>query len=182
MTESGEELDMIVGGDVQDFAHEEDLPLGVIDLTILNKNTIRVTYHPKIVGARDLLSNPFFQSAKLAPLQLFPDRFGQSSCPHDVRDDAFVSSIDYTRPYFSLGSARSMKFFMEQFHWGLLQSFRPLLLDPLYRRSQGSHFLTNDRDGSSHRSEYHYGMGLFGYRICLSSSRKTVVDWRILRN
>lgn len=72
MTESGEELDMIVGGDVQDFAHEEDLPLGVIDLTILNKNTIRVTYHPKIVGARDLLSNPFFQSAKLAPLAALP--------------------------------------------------------------------------------------------------------------
>lgn len=72
MTEPGEELDMIVGGNVQDFAHEEDLPLGVTDRTILNKNTIRVTYHPKIVSARDLLSNPFFQSAKLAPLAALP--------------------------------------------------------------------------------------------------------------
>ena len=65
--QSGQELDMIVGGNVQYFAHEEDLPLGVTDLTALNKNTIRVTYHPKIVGARELLADPFFRSAKLAP-------------------------------------------------------------------------------------------------------------------
>ena len=72
MTQSGEELDMIVGGDLRDFAHEEDLPLGVADLTVLNKNTIRVTYNPKIVGARDLLSNPFFRLAKLAPAAARP--------------------------------------------------------------------------------------------------------------
>lgn len=64
--QSGQELDMIVGGNVQDFAHE-DLPLGVTDLTVLNKNTIRVTYHPKIVGARELLADSFFRLAKLAP-------------------------------------------------------------------------------------------------------------------
>ena len=67
MTLSGEELDLIVEGNVQDFAKEEDLPLGVTDLTVLNKNTIRVVYHPRIVGARDLLSNPFFRLATLAP-------------------------------------------------------------------------------------------------------------------
>jgi Cu2+-exporting ATPase len=72
ITQSGEELDMIVGGNVQDFAHEEDLPLGVADLTVLSKNTIRVIYHPKIVGARDLLSSPFFRLAKLAPIVARP--------------------------------------------------------------------------------------------------------------
>jgi heavy metal translocating P-type ATPase len=66
MTQSGQELDMIVSGNVQDFDHE-DLPLGVTDLTALNKKTIRVTYHPKIVGARELLADPFFRLAKLAP-------------------------------------------------------------------------------------------------------------------
>jgi Cu2+-exporting ATPase len=64
--QSGQELDMIVGGNVQDFAYK-DLPLGVTDLTVLNKNIIRVTYHPKIVGARELLADPFFRLAKLAP-------------------------------------------------------------------------------------------------------------------
>ncbi|KAH8773375.1 P-type ATPase-like protein [Hyaloscypha sp. PMI_1271] len=72
MIQSGQELDMIVGGNVQDFAHKEDLPLGVTDLTVLNKNTIRVTYHPKIVGARELLADPFFRSAKLAPSAVRP--------------------------------------------------------------------------------------------------------------
>jgi copper chaperone CopZ len=67
MIQSGEELDMIVGGNVQNFATEEDPPLGVTDLTVLGKNTIRITYHPKIVGARELLSNPFFRLAQLAP-------------------------------------------------------------------------------------------------------------------
>ncbi|KFY95584.1 hypothetical protein V500_02708 [Pseudogymnoascus sp. VKM F-4518 (FW-2643)] len=67
MTQLGEGLDMIVDGNVQDFAHGEDFPPGVTDLTVLNKDTIRVTYDPKIVGARDVLSNPFFRFAKLAP-------------------------------------------------------------------------------------------------------------------
>jgi Cd2+-exporting ATPase len=67
MIQSGEELDLIVGGNLQDFAHEEGLPLGITDLTVLGKNTIRVTYHPNIIGARELLSNPFFRLAKLAP-------------------------------------------------------------------------------------------------------------------
>jgi heavy metal translocating P-type ATPase len=66
IVQSGQELDMLVGGNVQDFDHE-DLPLGVTDLIVLNKNTIRVTYHPKIVGARELLADPFFRLAKLAP-------------------------------------------------------------------------------------------------------------------
>lgn len=66
MIQSGQELDMIVGGNVLDFAHEEDLPPGVANLTVLDKNTIRVAYHPKIVGARELLAHPIFRLAKLA--------------------------------------------------------------------------------------------------------------------
>lgn len=67
MTQSGQDLDIIVSGNVQEFACKEDLPFGVTELTVLDKNTIRVTYHPEVVGARDLLSNPFFRLTKLAP-------------------------------------------------------------------------------------------------------------------
>ena len=67
MRQSGEELDIIVGGNVQDFVDKEDSPSGVTNIIALNKNTVRVTYHPQTAGARELLSNPFFQSGKLAP-------------------------------------------------------------------------------------------------------------------
>lgn len=71
ITQLGEELDMIVGGNVQDFC-QKDLPFGVTDLKVLNKNAIRVTYHPEMVGARDLLLNPFFRFIKLAPARARP--------------------------------------------------------------------------------------------------------------
>ncbi|KAH8674805.1 P-type ATPase-like protein [Tricladium varicosporioides] len=67
MTQSGEELDLVVSGNTQDYVDVDDLPIGVTDLTILSNNTIRITYHPKIIGARELLSQPFFQSPKIAP-------------------------------------------------------------------------------------------------------------------
>lgn len=67
MIQSGQELDMTVRGNVQDFALEKDFPLGITDLTILDKGTIRVNYDPKIIGARELVADPFFRSAELAP-------------------------------------------------------------------------------------------------------------------
>lgn len=70
-TGAGEELDLIVDGNAQDFSLRE-LPSGVTNLSILNKNIIRVTYHPKILGARDLIASSFFRSAKLAPVVASP--------------------------------------------------------------------------------------------------------------
>jgi len=58
-------LELIVEGDAGDFQH--NWPPGVVDLTILSLDRIRISYNPKIIGARDLLSNPFFRLAKLAP-------------------------------------------------------------------------------------------------------------------
>ncbi|KAF8863868.1 copper-translocating P-t [Acephala macrosclerotiorum] len=66
MTQSGQNLDMIVSN-MQDFVGKCVLPPGVTDLSILNKNTIRVTYQPNIVGARELLADPCFRGAKIAP-------------------------------------------------------------------------------------------------------------------
>jgi copper chaperone CopZ len=61
-------LDMTLDGGVRDLAENEDRPFGVTDLIILNKTMIRVIYDPDTIGARDLLSNSFFQGAKLSPV------------------------------------------------------------------------------------------------------------------
>jgi heavy metal translocating P-type ATPase len=67
MTQSGHELDLTVDGLASEFT-AKDLPAGVSDIAVLDTHTIRVTYQPKLVGARDLMSDPFFQSATLAPV------------------------------------------------------------------------------------------------------------------
>jgi Cd2+-exporting ATPase len=67
MTRTGQDLDLIVDGSIENFCLKK-LPVGVRDINVLDKATIRVTYNPEVVGARDILSDPFFQSAKLAPL------------------------------------------------------------------------------------------------------------------
>ena len=61
----GEELELIVEGDAH--ACTDHWPAFVNDITVIDKNRIRVTYHPKAIGARALLSDPFFQHAVLAP-------------------------------------------------------------------------------------------------------------------
>jgi Cu2+-exporting ATPase len=61
----GEELELIVDGNAQDYV--DHWPLTVTDLTIINKSRIRISYCPKVIGARDLLSDAFFEHTKLAP-------------------------------------------------------------------------------------------------------------------
>ena len=67
MTLSGHEIDLTVV-DPTLFTGGKDVPFGVSDITILDLHTIRVVYAPEVVGARDLMGNPFFASAKLAPM------------------------------------------------------------------------------------------------------------------
>ena len=67
----GKVLDIVVCGNSHDFIHKS-LPCGVIDLAVLDKNTLRITFNPRIVGARDLLADPSFPSARLAPLAAPP--------------------------------------------------------------------------------------------------------------
>ncbi|THV44018.1 hypothetical protein BGAL_0764g00010 [Botrytis galanthina] len=65
MTLSGHELDLIVE-DSGVFIGDKDLPYGISGIAVHDSRTIRVTYHPEVLGARDLMSNLFFESAKLA--------------------------------------------------------------------------------------------------------------------
>ena len=66
--ESGERLDLTVDGNIEKFT--QSWPHGVSDVTVTGERTIRVFYQPHVIGARDLLANPFFHSVTLdAPAQ-----------------------------------------------------------------------------------------------------------------
>ncbi|TGO83312.1 hypothetical protein BPOR_0666g00070 [Botrytis porri] len=67
MTLSGHKLDLIVE-DPAVFIGDKDLPYGISGIAVQDSRTIRVTYHPEVLGARDLIGNTFFESAKLAPM------------------------------------------------------------------------------------------------------------------
>jgi copper chaperone CopZ len=67
MTLSGHELDLTVE-DPTLFIGDKDLPYGISDIAVLDSRTIRVTYYPEVLGARDLTGNQFFELAKLAPM------------------------------------------------------------------------------------------------------------------
>ncbi|KAK5018545.1 hypothetical protein LTR16_001599 [Cryomyces antarcticus] len=61
----GQELEVIVTGDVQDFLKQTP-PVGVQDMTLVNKQTVRIAYDAKKIGARDLLENCFNVAVCLA--------------------------------------------------------------------------------------------------------------------
>ncbi|KAG0647790.1 Cd(2+)-exporting ATPase [Hyphodiscus hymeniophilus] len=62
----GVDLDLIVKGRAQGYV-DRTWPAKVIDITAVSNYRIRASYHPDVIGARDLLSNPFFKEATLAP-------------------------------------------------------------------------------------------------------------------
>ncbi|KAF5873178.1 putative p-type copper atpase protein, partial [Botrytis fragariae] len=71
MTLSGHELDLIVE-DPTVFIGKKGLAFGILGNTLHDSRTVRVTYHPEALGARDLMSGPFFELAKLAPMVDLP--------------------------------------------------------------------------------------------------------------
>jgi heavy metal translocating P-type ATPase len=62
----GAELELIIGN-AANFTEDDMWPVGVTNVAALSQTRILVTYHPKIIGARELLSDDFFRCAKLAP-------------------------------------------------------------------------------------------------------------------
>ncbi|TKA67665.1 hypothetical protein B0A49_08061 [Cryomyces minteri] len=67
----GQELEVIVTGDVLDFLKQTP-PEGVQDMTLVNKQTVRIAYDAKKIGARDLLENCFNIAVCLAAPQPHP--------------------------------------------------------------------------------------------------------------
>ncbi|KAH7198205.1 E1-E2 ATPase-domain-containing protein [Fusarium flagelliforme] len=62
----GSSLDFIVDGNTLEFMGQT-WPKGVDDMTVLDKGTVRVSFDPKIVGARDLAGRSWSPPIKLAP-------------------------------------------------------------------------------------------------------------------
>ena len=61
----GAELELILGH-IPNIT-EDTWPAGITNLVTLSQTRILVTYDPKVIGARDLLSDDYFRYAQLAP-------------------------------------------------------------------------------------------------------------------
>ncbi|KAF5722777.1 Cu2+-exporting ATPase [Fusarium mundagurra] len=62
----GSSLDFIVNGSTSEFIGQA-WPEGVLDMSLVDKDTVRVSFDPKIVGARDLAERSWDPPVKLAP-------------------------------------------------------------------------------------------------------------------
>ncbi|CEI40342.1 unnamed protein product [Fusarium venenatum] len=62
----GSSLDLVVDGNTSQFVGQT-WPDGVVDMTVLDKNNVRVSFDPKIIGARDLAERSWVPPVKLAP-------------------------------------------------------------------------------------------------------------------
>ncbi|EEU40720.1 uncharacterized protein NECHADRAFT_33309 [Fusarium vanettenii 77-13-4] len=63
---NGSSLDLIVPGNASKFM-SQTWPEGVLEMTLVDKETVRVAFDPKVVGARDLAENIWGPPIKLAP-------------------------------------------------------------------------------------------------------------------
>ncbi|KLO97934.1 probable P-type ATPase [Fusarium fujikuroi] len=62
----GSSLDFIVNGSTSEFTGQAWLE-GVLDMSLVDKDTVRVSFDPKIVGARDLAERSWDPPVQLAP-------------------------------------------------------------------------------------------------------------------
>ena len=64
----GQEIDVIVGTYPKNFV-ERQYPIGVLQMTAVGRETVRIAYDARVVGARTLLATSFGTPARLAPLR-----------------------------------------------------------------------------------------------------------------
>ncbi|KAI0838886.1 heavy metal translocatin [Hypoxylon sp. FL0890] len=67
----GSTLDIIPPGEAKEFV-QQSLPLGVENVDIVDEKTVRITFDPEIIGARDLVNRGFGTPLSLAPPQTDP--------------------------------------------------------------------------------------------------------------
>ncbi|KAI1807583.1 heavy metal translocatin [Daldinia bambusicola] len=71
MATHGSTLDIIPAGGAKQFI-QQPTPLGVENIDILDEKTVRVTFEPEVIGARDLVNHGFQGPVTLAPPQADP--------------------------------------------------------------------------------------------------------------
>ncbi|KAK8139765.1 copper-translocating P-type ATPase [Apiospora sp. TS-2023a] len=64
----GASIDVLPPGDVRTFA-QQALPLGATAMVATDKDTVRINFDPKVVGARDLVERTFNAHLQLAPVR-----------------------------------------------------------------------------------------------------------------
>lgn len=89
LNNEGQELDILVDGDAKAFI-EREYPKGIIQLTVIDKRTIRITFDPTIIGARVVVGNLFGCPLKLAAPRISSDF--ESGQKH-VRHTAWVTLL-----------------------------------------------------------------------------------------
>ncbi|KAI8963339.1 heavy metal translocatin [Daldinia sp. FL1419] len=67
----GSTLDIIPVGGAKQFI-QQPMPLGVENVVLVDERTVRITFEPEIIGARDLINQGFHTPATLAPPQADP--------------------------------------------------------------------------------------------------------------
>ncbi|KAH7410603.1 Cu2+-exporting ATPase [Cadophora sp. MPI-SDFR-AT-0126] len=89
LSTQGQTLDILVPGDAREFVNQK-LPYGVEEMTALDKNTVRVAYDAKSIGARDLLERGFNSDISLAPSRPYAEL--ESGSKH-VRETVFMTAF-----------------------------------------------------------------------------------------
>ncbi|CAM1509619.1 Fc.00g033580.m01.CDS01 [Cosmosporella sp. VM-42] len=71
IADQGSNLDVVVAGDLSSFI-DQDWPAGVIDMAAVDNQVVRITFDPKILGARDLVEEGWGHPQTLAPPRADP--------------------------------------------------------------------------------------------------------------
>ncbi|KAK8056891.1 copper-translocating P-type ATPase [Apiospora rasikravindrae] len=85
----GTSIDVLLTGDVKAFT-EQALPLGVTAMKATDKYTIRITFDPKVVGARDLIEKSFNAPLELAPIRRGSDLGAENK---HVRHEGYMTGV-----------------------------------------------------------------------------------------
>lgn len=67
ITSNGSTMDIVVSGDPFSIVNQA-WPEGVSDISLVEDCTVRVSFDPEVVGARDLIEKHWSETAKLAPI------------------------------------------------------------------------------------------------------------------
>lgn len=120
---------------------EKDVwPVGVTNLSVLSKNRILVTYHPKTIGAREILGQFFSIGKTCASFCSSSSGLRERPSPRHMSNGHAIYHVHFTCSYFRMGQATETRITV----WCNFAGFRNYHSDScggtvLYPRSESSH-------------------------------------------